>query len=286
MSNQSTLLPDPIRPLPDRRPAGGKPLCATLILILVPAFPVLGAPPAGPSETPVKSEVLSRPAPNQSIALDDAVETNAPPVWPAAPSDAESGGEPGPAAGAAARDGFHLPPRSADSRRTASLNNRNDSPRRTETPWYATGLGSLTIVLALVAALFLLLRRWAPGAKTSDSGVMRVAARLPLGARQQLVLVQVGRRLMLAGIAGDNMSSLGEISEPDEVAELLARCGRRGRAPVADFDDAMQSARSEYEEPAVGLQSHPAAPAPPTVSGERPVTELLKRVRALHARRP
>lgn len=286
MNNRPMYVLGSSRPLPGRRRAFGIAQRASVILLLVLTLPALGAPRSGPSESPVRSALTSRPAPNQSIALEDSVESTTPPVWLAAPSNENSDVEPGRTADTAAPEGFQLPPRSADSRRTTLSTNRNDSPWRTESPWYATGLGSLTIVLTLVAVLFLLLRRWAPGAKIGDSGVMRVAARLPLGARQQLILIQVGRRLMLAGIAGDTMSSLGEISEPDEVAELLARCGRRGRSPVAEFDDAMQAARSEYDEPAGSLLNDPAASAARTASGERPVTELLKRVRALHARRP
>lgn len=272
--------------LPGRRGAAGIALQASLVVMLLSGSPVRSSPQPPPTESSAQSEAPSRPAPNQSIALDEPADADVPPEWLAAPIETKMAAEPEPMSSDTITHSYQLPPRPADSRRTTSRDNREGSPWRTETPWYATGLGSLTIVLTLVAALFLLVRRWAPGAKIGDSGVMRVAARIPLGTRQQLALVQVGRRLILTGIAGDAISSLGEISDPDEVAELLARCGGRGRSPVVEFGDALHAAKTEYDEPAVGSDSHLAAPRAHPATGERPVSELLKRVRALHARKP
>jgi flagellar biosynthetic protein FliO len=61
------------------------------------------------------------------------------------------------------------------------------------------------------------------GRARKSSGVISVLARSALGPRQQLTLVQIGRRVVLLGSAGNQINALCEIEKPEEVAELLAR---------------------------------------------------------------
>jgi flagellar biogenesis protein FliO len=83
---------------------------------------------------------------------------------------------------------------------------------------------SLAIVLALV-----FICRWAarylfPSAAVGRSSqVMKVLSRLVIAPKQQLLLIQFGRRLVLIGDSGQQMNSLAEISDPDEVASVLGQ---------------------------------------------------------------
>jgi flagellar biogenesis protein FliO len=83
---------------------------------------------------------------------------------------------------------------------------------------------SLVIVLALV-----FLCRWGarylfPSASVGRSSqVMKVISRSVIAPKQQLLLIQVGRRLVLVGDCGMQMNALAEITDPDEVAGLLGQ---------------------------------------------------------------
>jgi len=52
---------------------------------------------------------------------------------------------------------------------------------------------------------------------------MKVLSRSVIAPKQQLLLIQVGRRLVLVGDCGQQMNALAEISDPDEVAGLLGQ---------------------------------------------------------------
>lgn len=84
--------------------------------------------------------------------------------------------------------------------------------------------GALAIVLALIFALRWILRRsmsatLQPGA----TNAVQVLSRSPLSPRQQLLLLRVGRRLLVVSDCNGQLSSLSEISDPDEVAALVGQ---------------------------------------------------------------
>ncbi len=86
---------------------------------------------------------------------------------------------------------------------------------------------SLGLVVAVILAL-----RWggvrvfggAGAVKTSQ--VMHVVSRSIISPKQQLILVQVGRRLVMVGNSGAQLTPLAEITDADEVAELLGQARR------------------------------------------------------------
>ena len=82
---------------------------------------------------------------------------------------------------------------------------------------------ALAIVVALIFVAGWLLRRAGGRAGKADHEVMQVVARKAISARQQLLLVRLGGRLVLVGCSRDAMSPLCEISEPAEVAAIMER---------------------------------------------------------------
>jgi flagellar biogenesis protein FliO len=83
---------------------------------------------------------------------------------------------------------------------------------------------ALAIVLGLVFACRWGARWMFPTAAVGRSSqIMKVLSRSVIAPRQQLLLIQVGRRLVLVGDCGQQMSALAEISDPDEVASLLGQ---------------------------------------------------------------
>ena len=95
-------------------------------------------------------------------------------------------------------------------------------------PWLRT-LGALVLVGVLVFALRVVLKRMGgPRRPGRRADAMEVVAQAPLAGRQQLALVRLGRRLVLVGTGPTGMSALAEVTDPAEVAELLAEVGRGG----------------------------------------------------------
>lgn len=85
---------------------------------------------------------------------------------------------------------------------------------------------SLASVIGLILLLRFGLRRWigAVGIAGAGQGV-RVVGRTVLGPKQQVVLLQVGRRVIVAADNGGQLSSLAQITDPDEIAALLGQVG-------------------------------------------------------------
>jgi flagellar biosynthetic protein FliO len=83
---------------------------------------------------------------------------------------------------------------------------------------------SLGLVLALILVL-----RWASqklfgkqiGGRASRA--VQVLSRNPISPKQQLLVVQVGRRLVVVGDSGQQMNTLCEITDPDEMAALIGQ---------------------------------------------------------------
>jgi len=89
-------------------------------------------------------------------------------------------------------------------------------------------LGAMVVVLAAIFGVRWYGRRFLglAGAR-STSGAIQVLCRSALSPKQQLMLVQVGRRVVLVADCGVQMSALCEISDPEEVAALAGQIQQR-----------------------------------------------------------
>jgi flagellar biogenesis protein FliO len=89
---------------------------------------------------------------------------------------------------------------------------------------------ALGAVVALLLLLRVMLRRMG-GPLTGGrrpSGVLEVLARFPVARAQQLVLLKLCGRVVLLHQTRTGMTTLSEVSDPDEVAALLARVESAG----------------------------------------------------------
>jgi flagellar biogenesis protein FliO len=85
--------------------------------------------------------------------------------------------------------------------------------------------GALVAVVALLLVLRVIMRRLG-GPLTGGgrpSGVVEVLARYPVARGQQLVLLKMGGRIVLLHQTKTGMTTLSEVTDPDEVAALRAR---------------------------------------------------------------
>jgi flagellar biogenesis protein FliO len=134
---------------------------------------------------------------------------------------------------------------------------------------YSTSLDIRRVALALGIVLGLVfVCRWAarwmfPGvAAGRSSQVMKVLSRSVIAPKQQLLLVQVGRRLVVVGDCGQQMNALAEISDPDEVASLLGQLRAQPEASESSkpFAPLLGRARDEFGDLPVPPVTEPFAP--------------------------
>jgi flagellar protein FliO/FliZ len=144
-------------------------------------------------------------------------------------------------------------------------------------------VGPLAVVLGLIAALALVLRRWmAKSNRPGPVGGINVVARHYLSGKQMLCLVQLGPRLILLGTTPERISALAEITDSAEVAHL-ASAARRG----SGFSSVLTrfSRGAAADDAAEPGDSAELIGSPSTRGGtERPLQELLSRLRAMQAR--
>ena len=138
------------------------------------------------------------------------------PASPAAPAKAAST-TPLPTPGNAERQ-TELPPRKLSA---------GGTPRAPAVgvPELLTTASSLAVVLGLFFLFAWIVRRAGPKGSTVLPGeVLEVLGRAPLALRQQVYLIRCGRKLILVHACPDNVETLTEITEPDEVDRLLGLC--------------------------------------------------------------
>lgn len=139
--------------------------------------------------------------------------------------------------------------------------------------WYRSSLGAMVVVLGLIAALYLVMRRWSPSLKTSGSGIVQVLGRTVLGPRQSLVLVQLGQRLVLVGVSADRMERICEVADAGEVSTLLAE-GRHVRGHFSTWLD-----RESAEFARSGVQDSTDGEA--RGESSKNLTQLLRKLRTI-----
>lgn len=114
-------------------------------------------------------------------------------------------------------------------------------PRRNE--FVRVGM-ALVVVLGIMVVLRLAVRRYG-GALSGGgrpSGVLEVLGRYPIGRGQQLVLLKLVGRIVLLHQGRHGVAALSEITEPDEVAALLARVEASRRSTTTDFGAELSAA--------------------------------------------
>src|SRR6185295_17419760 len=83
---------------------------------------------------------------------------------------------------------------------------------------------SLALVIGIIIGLRLLAKWYLPGsAGRGGSGAVQVLLRQPIAPRQQIVIMKVGSRLLVVGDSGQQMNTLCEITDPDEIAAMLSQ---------------------------------------------------------------
>jgi flagellar biogenesis protein FliO len=154
---------------------------------------------------------------------------------------------------------------------------------------YPRVLAALGMVIALIMAL-----RWGSRfvfpavAGRTGSRAIEVVSRSALAPKQQVVLLRVGRRLVVVGDSGSQLHPLCEITDPDEVAELIGQLRGERSSPGsrgfgAMFGRSRQSFEPAEDPPADATQElRDAEPdEAPVASAREELNGLRERVRLL-----
>ncbi len=109
------------------------------------------------------------------------------------------------------------------------------------------GLWPLVLVLVLIGGGVLLVRRLSPGARSQASGVLRIVARTIVSPKQHLILIELGRRYILAGVSSDRIEPLCVIHGEEEVGELVGLL--RAGAGQREFEKLLAQESGAFGEP-------------------------------------
>ena len=111
-----------------------------------------------------------------------------------------------------------------------------------ETVWYRGPVVSLAAVLVVILGVVVALRRMTGRNPIRKNSAISVLSRTPVGVKQELALVHVGRRMLLLGICGDRMTPLCNIDDPGEVAHIR---GQLARATQGASEESFEHALAE-----------------------------------------
>jgi flagellar biogenesis protein FliO len=155
--------------------------------------------------------------------------------------------------------------------------------------------GSLRVVVSLAAVLGLIVlmywasRRLIPrGALSAGSTrAIQVLARAPISPRQRVLLLQVGRRILVVaegGGGGQPLSTLCEITDPDEAAALIGQIRGEQAAGPRSFASLLSSAAERFrsaESPNPQAAEEPPPPADDLAATQQQLDGLTQRVRVM-----
>lgn len=134
---------------------------------------------------------------------------------------------------------------------------------------------ALGLVLALIFTLRWIGRKYFPNVAGGRAhGAVRVLSRSHVAAKQQVVLLQVGRRVLVVADNGTQMSPLSEITEPDEVAQLIGQMTSPYTADSQEFESEFGKAKESFDETTAA--SAAPMPDPQLAEVEPPADDSLE----------
>lgn len=118
----------------------------------------------------------------------------------------------------------------------------------------SSDLTRIIIALASVIGLILLMRafyrRVSGAAGSRGSKLVTVLSRSFISPKQQVLVLEIGKRLLVVGDSGGHMNSLCEITDPDEIATLIGRSRSASSAKGSNaFASVFKRANESFDEP-------------------------------------
>ena len=124
-------------------------------------------------------------------------------------------------------------------------------------PWYRSPYVSLSAIIIVIFALSRLFKRYVPAVRTPASRAISVIGRTTISAKQSVVLLHVGRRVVLLSVSPDSMRLITDFTDPQDVAILLGKSAVEPITESKKFDAKLAHELGKYED--VGDQSDAVA---------------------------
>jgi flagellar biogenesis protein FliO len=142
------------------------------------------------------------------------------------------------------------------------------------------------MALALVlGAIFLL--RWIGHRLLLKNGALRghkaihVVSRSVLSPKQQVIMLKVGKRLIVVGDSGGQMSPLCEISDPDEVASLIGESQKEPVETGKSFGAMFRRAEEPFTETEEPPEEPPAVGLDEAATSREQINDLMSKVQMM-----
>ncbi|MGC4031609.1 MAG: flagellar biosynthetic protein FliO [Tepidisphaeraceae bacterium] len=108
---------------------------------------------------------------------------------------------------------------------------------------FATAVVLVLIVTLRYAAGWLM-----PSTRGGGGRGVRVLSRTPIAPRQQVMLLHIGRRVVVVGDSAGKLAALAEITEPDEVAELLGQVSSTPPVSASAFRSLLGRSKEPFDD--------------------------------------
>ncbi len=138
----------------------------------------------------------------------------------------------------------YLPPRGTRNIIRASVKTLPVADK--STPWYSSGIGAMAIVFVAIGMVYFLVRKYMPGSIIVPCQGVKVIGRVALSPKHRAVLVKLGDRAILIGLGGDQMTTLAEITDRDEVARLSQETNLGTAAKSPEFNSWLRREQEDY----------------------------------------
>lgn len=122
------------------------------------------------------------------------------------------------------------------------------------------GAALLGVVMLLLAMKFVLRRMGGGLSSKRPSGVVQIHARYPVARGQQIVIIQVGNRFIVAHQGSGEMRTLSEITGEDEVARLKEALSGNESHADGNFQQELAEAAAAASDGVVDLTRTPRQP--------------------------
>ncbi len=145
-------------------------------------------------------------------------------------------------------------------------------------------IGGLVVIVAVMGGGMYLFRKLLPGrGRLFGGGAAEVLGRTYLDSRRYVALVRVGKRVLVVGVGPEQIGALGELSDPDEVAEVMRQSGPASESGKQTFRSLLE-ARAGREPAALSAEDaddRVAAPGGEAAGLERAMDSIHARIRGL-----
>ncbi len=150
---------------------------------------------------------------------------------------------------------------------------------------------AMGIVITMILGLRWVGKKYFPNvAVPRSSGTMKVLSRLAISPKQQFLMIQIGKRIVVVGDSTGQMSPISEITDPEEVAGLFSQLAEeRSQQSMKGFGALFHRAEADFEKKQKPEMEKPASENSPSEddpaisAAQEEFNELADKVRQLSA---